>query len=326
GIFSADVEKTITGVKTGKIDSTLVHPLVFEENTIGIITFSSVRNLDELTKYEHEAIEGIVSLASLALYKAKLFEDLENTTLQLTDANKRLKQLMEIKTEFLHIASHQLRTPLTSLRGYLNMQAAGDFDPLPVQRRRELQQTMSRSADQLNTLVNDLLNAMELEGGTPNLKPVKTDVWTVIDEAVKTMQIAFEKKKLKLIVNKPATPLAPILADASYLRQVFLNIFDNAVKYTEHGSVTIRSKVHRKNIVISIRDTGIGISPKDMSKLFGKFVRGGQSEKRQTTGSGLGLFIIRQIVDQHHGAVELKSAGIGKGTTAIVSLPIMRQE
>ncbi|MFO0704823.1 MAG: ATP-binding protein [Candidatus Andersenbacteria bacterium] len=323
-LFPDDLKQKIGAIKGDAISSTLVYPLVFEEKPIGIITFSAIRNLHELTKYEHESIEGIVSLTSLALYKAKLFEDLQTTTEQLREANHRLKELMEIKTQFLHIASHQLRTPLTSLRGFLDMQASGDFDKLTPDRRKELQKTMAMAGDQLNALVNDLLNAMELEGGAPNIKPIATDVWKVIEEAVVTLQIAFDKKGLKLVANKPAIKLPQILADASYLRQVFLNSLDNAMKYTPKGSVTISAKVAGKNIAIDVTDTGIGIDPRDKPKLFGKFVRGGNSETQHTTGSGLGLFIMKQIVQQHHGTIELRSDGVGKGTTVHIELPILK--
>lgn len=321
--FPTGIQEKLSAVESDPIVSTLIHPLSFEKRILGYISFSSARNLEELTKYEHEAIEGIVSLVSLALYKATLFEDLETTTRQLRDANKRLKELMAIKTEFLHIASHQLRTPLTSLRGFLDMQASGDFDQLTPERRKELQKTMALSANQLNDLVNDLLNAMELEGGTPNLKLQPTDLWQVIQEAVSTQQLAFDKKKLKLNATKPVDRLPMISADPTYLRQVFLNALDNAMKYTEKGSVTITAKPVGKNIEINIVDTGIGIDPRDMPKLFGKFVRGGQTEKMQTTGSGLGLFIMKKITEQHHGTIKLLSDGIGKGTTVRVTLPML---
>jgi len=326
GLFPKDLEKKIVAIKGEPISSTLVYPLVFEEKPIGIISFSAVRNLHELTKFEHESFEGIVSLTSLALYKAKLFEDLRTTTEQLREANRRLEELMEIKTQFLHIASHQLRTPLTSLRGFLDMQASGDFDKLAPERRKELQKSMAKAGDQLNALVNDLLNAMELEGGAPNIKPIPTDVWGVVDEAVSTLQIAFDKKGLKLIAKKPATKLPQIMADASYLRQVFLNSLDNAMKYTPKGSVTISAKVAGKNIAVDVADTGIGIDPRDKPKLFGKFVRGGNSETQHTTGSGLGLFIMKQIVQQHHGTIELNSAGVGKGTTVHIEFPILKAQ
>lgn len=322
--FPENVTKQLEDVGGAGITSTLTYPLRFEKTSLGYISFSSVRNLKELTKYEHEALDGIVSLVSLALYKAKLFEDLEATTKDLSFANKRLKELMAIKTEFLHIASHQLRTPLTSLRGFLDMQANGDLDKLPEERRKELQKTMAKSGDQLNALVNDLLSAMELEGGTPNLQLKPTEIWTVIEEATSTLQLAFDKKGIALKLDKPAKKLPLIAADAQYLRQAFLNSLDNAMKYTDAGSVTISTKLVDSMIEVDITDTGIGIDPKDMPKLFGKFIRGGETEKRQTTGSGLGLFIIKKIVEQHRGTVKLLSDGVGKGTTVRIHLPILK--
>src|SRR3989338_3334997 len=308
----------------GRIQSSVIYPLFFEQKALGELTFSSDRNLHELSKYEHESIEGVVSLTSLAMYKAKIYEDLQRTTRQLSSANKHLKELMDIKTEFLHIASHQLRTPLTSLRGLLEMQAKGEFDKLPTEERRELQQNMFSGATQLNSIVNDLLDAMELEGGSLNFKIESVQVETIIDEAVNTLKLSYDKKGLSLVFNTPDQPLPKVEADPAYLRQVFLNIIDNAEKYTEKGGVTVKATLMGNEIEVAITDTGMGVDPVEIPKLFGKFVRGQRSERMFTDGSGLGLFIIKKIVEEHNGRVMLESEGVGKGTTVRVTLPLQQ--
>jgi len=139
---------------------------------------------------------------------------------------------------------------------------------------------------------------------------------------MKTLKFNYDKKGLKLIFEKPSSPLPKMECDAEYLRQVFMNIIDNAEKYTREGGTTVCIAKKSNNIEVTFTDTGIGIDPEEKSKLFGKFVRGRRSQSIHTDGSGLGLFIIKKIVEEHHGKVSLESEGVGKGTTFRVTLPI----
>lgn len=246
---------------------------------------------------------------------------LERLTHKLKEANHHLKELMNIKTEFLQIASHQLRTPLTSLRGFLSMQAEGDLDKLPEKERKGLHQDMVTVANNLNNIVNDLLHATELEGGNINFDIEKVQVQDLIEEAITTFKSTYKKKELFLKFERNNS-LPEIEADAGYLRQVFFNIINNAEKYTEEGGLTITTIKKDENIEIVFSDTGNGIDPEDRDKLFGKFVRGKKAALMHTDGSGLGLYIIKKIVDEHHGEVSLESEGVGKGTTVRVTLPI----
>lgn len=324
GVFPDELARSINaegGKAGGKIQSSVIYPLFFEQKALGVLTISAGRDLHELTKYEHESIAGIVSLASLALYKAKISEDLQRTTQRLGEANRHLQELMQIKTEFLQIASHQLRTPLTSLRGLLEMQAEGSFETLPDEERRRMQKDMLSAANNLNNIVNDLLDAMELEGGKLNFTWEQVDIIKLMQEAVDTLKPVYDKKGLSINFNRQA-PLPKIEADASYLRQVFLNIINNAEKYTQQGGLTITPANKEDQIEIMFNDTGIGIDPVEIPKLFGKFVRGKRSALVHTDGSGLGLFIIKKIVEEHSGSVTLKSEGVGKGTTVSVILPL----
>ncbi|MBI1833754.1 MAG: hypothetical protein HYR90_02920 [Candidatus Andersenbacteria bacterium] len=240
---------------------------------------------------------------------------------ELSEANTHLKELMDIKTEFLQIASHQLRTPLTSLRGLLAMQAEGGFDQLPDQERRGMHKNMNSAANNLNNIVNDLLDAMELEGGKLNFTWEQVDIMRLLQESVDTLKPAYDKKGLTIAFNKPVA-LPKVEADTSYLRQVFLNIINNAEKYTEKGGLVITPTLKTGRVEISFKDTGIGIDPPELPKLFGKFVRGKKSALIHTDGSGLGLFIIKKIVEEHRGSVTLESEGIGKGSTVLVTLPL----
>lgn len=240
----------------------------------------------------------------------------------LSKANQHLKELMDIKTEFLHIASHQLRTPLTGLRGYLEMQAEGEFNNMQPEERHKLHKDMLNAANQLNSIVNDLLDAMELEGGSLNFKWEPIQIEDMLTEITSQLKPNFDKKNLAIVFNKPTSKLPKIEADDRYLRQVFLNLIDNAEKYTLLGKITISAKANADTIEVAVSDTGIGIDPAEKDILFGKFIRGQRSQQIHTDGSGLGLFIIKKIVTEHGGQVSLESEGIDKGTTARVILPV----
>ena len=264
-----------------------------------------------------------IFLVKSVMKEVRQREHIEKLYGRLREANRHLKELMDIKTEFLQIASHQLRTPLTSLRGLLEMQAMGDFVKLDEKEREELQVGMLGSANQLNNIVNDLLDAMELEGGDLNFEFMKVDVVKLIQEAVDVLKPSFDEKGL-WIKFQESVDIPEIEADEGYLRQVFLNIVNNAEKYTEKGGLTIKATANNDKVTLVFTDTGMGVDSEELSKLFSKFVRGKRSSLVHTDGSGLGLYIIKKIVDEHRGRVILESKGVGQGTTVRVEL-LVRQ-
>ena len=265
-------------------------------------------------------IVGLLLVRSV-MKEVRQREHIEKLYKKLSKANRHLKELMDIKTEFLQIASHQLRTPLTSLRGLLEMQAKGDFIKLEEEERKKLQAGMLGSANQLNNVVNDLLDAMELEGGDLNFDFTKVNVTKLLQGAIEMLKPSYDKKGLTIDWQELAA-IPEIEADEGYLRQVFLNIINNAEKYTEKGGLSIKVSSSDNKISVLFTDTGIGVDLKEQDKLFGKFVRGKRSALVHTDGSGLGLYIIKKIVDEHRGHVTLESKGAGQGTSMLVELPI----
>jgi len=266
---------------------------------------------------------GGLFLVRSALKETKQRERIEKLNDRLKEANQHLKDLMTIKTEFLQIASHQLRTPLTSLRGLLEMQARGDFDEMDRGEQKGLRVKMLRSVNQLNNVVNDLLDAMELGGGNLNFKEEKVDIVSLISEAVESLKPSFSRKGLEVQIR--VLDVIPLIkADKSYLRQVFLNLISNAEKYTVEGGLTVQISVKDGKVKLEFTDTGIGISKDEREKLFSKFARGRRSTLLHTDGSGLGLYAVKKVINGHHGEIRLESRGIDKGTTVTVELPLAR--
>ncbi len=237
-------------------------------------------------------------------------------------ANEKLGELMAMKTEFLQIASHQLRAPLTSLRGLVQMEASGYFNDLPEVKRDQLRQQMLVAVDRLQELVNDLLRALRLEGEKLPFTFAAVDVAAVIKEAVEALTPSYAKRQLSLVFHQPTRPLPLFHGDKEYLRQVFINLIDNAEKYTEAGGVTVTLHQENDYLVAEVIDTGIGITPAETKELFEKFSRGQRAQSLREDGTGLGLFIAKKIVESHQGTLSLVSKGENKGTIARVILPL----
>ncbi len=331
-----DVEKSkLMRLKTNmaKIEASLCIPLFSKNTLISIIVLGSKVTHDAYTLEDLQLLQTIANQASIAIENARSYEQIQDLnknledkvdqqTKEIKDQNIHLEELLKMKSEFLQIASHQLRTPLSAIRGLLSMQADGDFDKLPKKEYKGQQLKMLESANRLSNIVNDLLDAMELEGGYLNFEFVPTDLGEMITAIMQELQPNYDKKGLYLKLVQSKEPLPKIEIEPKYLREALENFIDNAEKYTNKGGVTVTLSRKNNHAVISITDTGIGIPRTDMPKLFHKFSRGEKSTYQHTDGSGLGLFIAKNIIDEHRGTISIDSAGEGKGTTITVTLPL----
>lgn len=274
-----------------------------------------------------ELITGGFLLAVFLFTGLRLFAllmDIFRQRQALKAANEKLSELMEMKTEFLQIASHQLRAPLTSLRGLVQMEASGYFNDLPEEKRAELRQHMLVSVDRLQELVNDLLRALRLEGEKMPFTFSAVDMAALAQEAIETLQASYKKRGLSLSLQPTGRGLPAIAGDKEYLRQVLVNLIDNAEKYTKVGGTKIVLHQEGNYLVVEITDTGIGITPEEAKKLFEKFSRGERARSLREDGTGLGLFIAKKIVESHHGQLIMVSEGVNKGTTARILLPLKK--
>jgi len=316
-----------------RIEASLCLPLLIKDRLIGIIVLGEKISKEAYTTEDLNLLESLTNQASIAIENARLYKQIQNfsETLQqkvdeqtkdIKEKNIRLQELLKMKSEFLSIASHQLRTPLTAIRGLLAMQADGDLDKLPEKKRKEEQRHMLTAADHLNIIVNDLLDAMELEGGNLNFKFQPVDLGKIIKEAVEELKPMFDKKKLYIKFIKPSKQIPKVEAEPKYIREVIMNVIDNTEKYTNKGGVTILLSKKNSHVLIEVKDTGIGIPREDFHRLFKKFSRGEGAQFQHANGSGLGLFIVQNIMNEHNGDIKIISKGEGKGTTVILTLPI----
>lgn len=236
---------------------------------------------------------------------------------------ERQNRIDALKSEFISVVSHQLRTPLSIVKWILKMMIDGDLGRNGTKEQEEFLRRAYDSNERMIGLVNDLLNVSRIEEGHLEFYPSECDLLGIINEVVDQYSIIAVKKKIALSLtvrnNKSAFP---IIGDREQLLLVFGNLIDNAFKYTlPYGKIEIIAEcLQSGDIQVVIKDTGIGVDPTDREKLFNKFFRAENAKRMQTEGTGLGLFIVKNIIEKHNGSIAVESC-LGKGTTVTVILP-----
>ena len=296
------------------------------------------RTLDLLLFSGHRAL--LTSNMHLASVRES-FRELEDKNDKLQTAFDRLKELDRLKSNFLATVSHELRTPLTSIIGYSEMLVeglAGDMTP----EQREFVQTIRDKGEQLLQLIKGLLDLSKLESGTMSLRKSQTDIFGILRDVSQTMTPTARKKEVELVVDvENGLPL--IWADTERLRQVFLNLTENAIKFTPpSGRVTLSARItavdaarpddaggvvilsaRRTAVEFRVADTGIGIPEMERGRVFDAFYQVDSSSTREQGGTGLGLSIVRRLIDGHDGTVRIAD-NTPKGTVFVVTIPVKR--
>lgn len=253
-------------------------------------------------------------------------EKVEKLAGELQNANTELERLNQAKSDFLSIASHQLKTPLSIIKGYVSMAMEGSFGRIGDELNTQLRKVYL-SNERLITLVDDLLNLSRIEEGRMqydwSVENLSAIIQSVIDELGETAT----QKKLT-IKWRPLETALLARVDKNKIRNVILNLVDNAIKYTEKGSITVVLKEENQSAHIQVTDTGRGIPPTEIKKLFSKFTRAdGDGGKRNiaVSGFGLGLYVAKLIVRDHKGKIWAESPGQDKGASFFISLPLAKE-
>jgi len=267
----------------------------------------------------------------------KLTEDsiLEISTVPLTTGKTKIGTLVilhdvsrekiieRMKTEFVSISAHQLRTPISAIKWTLKMMLDGDLGAITTEQREFLNKTY-RSNERMINLINDLLNVTRIEEGRYLSRPFLSEIAPVLQFVINSYKEEFKKRLISFKFKKPKRKLPRVLLDVEKIKLAFQNIIDNAVKYTPaKGRVVISLKGNDKEIMVSVKDSGVGIPKEQEERVFSKFFRGANVVKMETDGSGLGLFIAKNIIESHGGKIWFKS-NKGKGTTFCFTVPIKK--
>lgn len=245
---------------------------------------------------------------------------LETLTIKLEETNIELKRLDAAKSEFVSIVSHQLRTPLTAVKGYISMMQEGTYGKLKENQLSVLEKVF-QSSQRLIAFINDLLNLNRIEDGRISYTFSAVDMAQVIDDIVFDLKTLADFKKLNLTWLKPHG-LPKAWADQEKISQVMVNFIDNSIKYTpEGGTVSVSLKPDGDYLVFRVKDTGVGMNQEEKSNLFRKFIRGDGGRMMYTGGTGLGLYVAKLMAEAHHGFVSGESEGKGKGSTFTIKIP-----
>ncbi len=264
-------------------------------------------------------ILGVFILFGYSLIKSVLTEIKYREELQ--KAYEELKVLDKAKSEFISMASHQLRTPLSAIKGYISMMLEGSYGQLPGKAKEKLRNVFI-SNERLIRIVNDLLNISKIELGKMELEKQPIQIEDLIQSCWEEIRIEADKKGLNLIFEKPKEALPLLMIDSLKMRQVILNLVDNAIKYTQKGEVRIKVEKKENSILISIKDTGEGLTEEERKNIFEGFTRGSAGITYFIEGTGLGLYVAKKFLELHGGKIWAESEGKGKGSTFYVKLPI----
>ena len=254
------------------------------------------------------------------LTERKQQEDaLRSANMALIKQQEELTLLNKSKDEFISLASHQLRTPATAIKQLLGLLLEGFEDDIPPQILPILQKSYESNERQIN-IINSLLKVAQIDAGKVILKREKTDANKLIKEIIDEYNDTFTERKQNLTL-KLSDQATTISADKQYLRMAIENLVDNASKYTyENGMINVSTAIQNDMVVVSIKDSGVGIGPQDISSLFEKFKRVNNDLSQKVAGSGLGLYWAQKVIELHGGEITVSST-LNKGTTFQIYLP-----
>ncbi|WML51459.1 HAMP domain-containing sensor histidine kinase [Neobacillus sp. PS3-12] len=230
---------------------------------------------------------------------------------------EQLQYFEDTRNEFLSAVSHELRTPLTYIKGYSDVLSKGIIKSKEEQ--TEYLAIINRETKRISFLVNDLFEMSKLQAGKFQLQKELANVNLIAEKVASSLRPALVKKGLELILTF-SEKVPPILIDVQRMEQVVYNLVENAIKYTDNGFIKIRSFLENEFVVIEICDTGMGIPKEEISKIWDRFYRIEKSRARKTGGTGLGLYIAKQIIESHHGQIKISSVE-NQGSTFLIYLP-----
>jgi len=299
------VEEVLAALRA---ENALIVPLLSNESVIGTITAINLADGDEFTADDAEGLKMLASQAAISVTNAILYE--------------RTKELDRLKSEFVAVVSHEVRTPLTSINGSLELLGDERFHKLPAP-QKELLGICQANTQRLISLINDILDFSKLESSRLSLNFERMDVGRVLVEAVENIRSLAASRGLELEV-KIDPSAESVEADPMRIGQVATNLIGNAIKFSpDKGRIEVFASGDSSTVTISVKDYGRGIAQRDINRLFQRFAQLDSSTTRKAGGTGLGLVISKGIVEQHGGKIWVESA-LGKGSTFSFSLPRQR--
>lgn len=307
--------------------ATVVHvPLLARSEAVGVMSLLSVEG-EKLSTRNSDLLRAVSYQVGTAIQNLTLVQSVRDQQAELQETNRRLEDLVlelreadRLKSEFLANTSHELRTPLNSIIGFLNLVIDGLVESDVEQ--TELLTHASNSAKRLLGLINDVLDLSRIEAGRLQVECAEVPLGPLLSEVERTMEVQAREKGLELTFW-PAPEGLRVVADESRLRQVLVNVLGNAIKFTPEGAVAVVVEASEGSpfVDVAVIDSGVGVGREKIERLFRKFSQGDTSTTRRFGGTGLGLVIVKELVEMMGGSVRLESPGEGEGTIVTISLP-----
>jgi signal transduction histidine kinase len=270
-------------------------------------------------KHDRHARARVTSgdeLQTLAEEFNRMAETIQERDERLERINEQLRRANRVKSEFLAVMGHELKTPLHTIRGYSQLLLEGIDGPVTPSQREDLENIL-KSSDHLRALIDNVLQFSKLESGEEKIHPTEVEISSVLDEALQNVKVLARERGVE--VHAEANGLQ-VRADETKLKQVLINLLSNALKYTEQGQVEVTAQPGDGEIVFTVKDTGIGIPEDARQTIFEPFTQLDSSTTRPWAGIGLGLSIVKKYVEMHGGRIWVESEA-GRGSTFYFTIP-----
>lgn len=329
-----------------KYETKLISRFINDGKAVGLLCLGEKLSGELYTEADQTLISIFSAEAAIAIQNAKSYEEIrrfnitleeevENATKRLVKANEKLQELDKLKDEFVSIASHELRTPMVSIKNYVWMTLAGKGGKINRKQKFYLDRAYD-SANRMTKLINDLLNISRIESGRIILNVEKIDILKLAEAIVSEVKPRAEQLEVKLILNKQAhkknsdeqIDIPPAIADHDKIAEVLVNLLGNSLKFTPpKGKITVSFEVDEKEneVIVHVSDTGVGLSKEQIPKLFKKFgmiKETYRSKSEAAQGTGLGLYVSKSIIELHGEKIWVESEGFDKGSVFSFSLSL----
>jgi signal transduction histidine kinase/DNA-binding response OmpR family regulator len=295
--------------RKGEVTATgamLSAPLKVGDQIIGALGLGNRVSARPFSRHERQLLLALADYAAIAIENARLYEE--------------VRQADQAKSEFVSFVAHELRTPMTSIRGYADMLEKEMAGPL-TEDQTGFVRTIVRNVERMQVLVSDLQDISRIETSQLRLEVQPTNVTNSVKGALQATQGQIKARSQQLTLKIPEN-LPQVRADPARLTQILINLLSNAYKYTpEGGHIAVQAWLQDRHVHCAVSDSGIGISPEDQARLFTKFFRSENPTVRDMPGTGLGLCIVKNLVELQGGEIKVKSQ-IGKGTTFTFTVPV----
>ena len=294
-------------IEAGHIKTVCAYPLITDGMVRGVLLIGINRAYETLSAFELETLDSVVDVTAIALDRARLYEELKKANAQ--------------QVILIHFITHQIKGFVSKSRNIFSMLLEGDFGQLPEAMKPMVEEGFASDTKGANTIA-EILNAANIKSGKVTFNMAPFDLSGLIAEIVKDLKGNADAKGIALTIDED--PGILYNGDRTQLLNAFKNLIDNSIKYTMKGSSNISLHQNAERVRFQIEDTGVGITPEDMKKLFTEGGHGAESQKVNVESTGFGLYIVKNIIEGHGGKVWAESDGAGKGSRFIVELPVVQ--